>query len=825
MVPVQRRASSSRAVSGLIALRFACLILMSWVTVSACRAQVGHEFRLAWPETGDARGNDPDYDLDAQLVVLAVREQVRVRVQGPGLDRTLTARPGSPGLLRLDRDAHQVTALDTPVAQGLHVMGLDCEPFAVLLRVPGSGASVADDVARVLPVPLLGRRYFPVAALGLAEFVVVASEDGTLVEIEDPLCPSPAPVVLDAGEVLQHRCEGGPDGGDVTGTVVRASAPVAVLTGSASSKVLAVREGGDELFFWDFSDVLLEGLWPAELFGRRFVHAPFPKASPLASGDALRVVSACPSNRLWLEAEGSGSVLVSLADEGAHAWLGPTGSDERAAVLPGAARLDASQPMQVAALTVGHANAGHGDPSLTLLDPEERWEHEALAWLPEGYVHSLGLTVRSEHAASVRVDGSTPFGSWRAIGRDHVWMQLRGVSAGEHRVSADGPVFVQVSGVTGGGLPGAYSYPAVAVPPGGVPRLRVESDAPTCSRACAGTCFELALPAGFGEAAWSNGSTDASTSVCLSEPTPMTVTARGPLGCLHATDIDLPINPPGPAGPIEGPDALCAGECVTLGAPPGHLAWHWSTGGTAAEETICPEEEQLVGLEILDEQGCLRTTEHLLRVEHGPVPGAVRVAPRDPCAAEARLSWLDAEWPEGSEPGVYHVYRRAGGCAPLDDPSWQLLEAGLETTSFRDRNVPPGREWTWLIVAETEGEDSACPGPMFGGPVGAVCSSPERFRAPLPPPAPGPVSPWLRVHDVERDRPGGACLAVTLSWDGAEAAPPGTESIVRRSDRPEALLAWRSAAEPALWRDADAGDAELLFYRIRRVDPCGRSGD
>jgi hypothetical protein len=151
-------------------------------------------------------------------------------------------------------------------------------------------------------------------------------------------------------------------------------------------------------------------------------------------------------------------------------------------VVGEAAFVSATRPVQLAAMTVGQENAGHGDPSLTLLDPEERWEREAVAWLPPGYDHSLSIAVANEHAASVRVDGAAPRASWRPAGNQHSWLRLDRVSAGEHRVSADGPVFVQVSGFTSGGQPGAYSVPAIAVPPEAIPRLRIEAGGPSCTK-------------------------------------------------------------------------------------------------------------------------------------------------------------------------------------------------------------------------------------------------------------------------------------------------------------------------------------------------------
>ena len=182
--------------------RGAVWLLLAFGVLSAAPAradsQVGRDFWFAWPKTADATGDDPAYDLDAQLVILAPAGPVQVRVTGAGLSATVAASPGSPGTLRLPRASVMVTTEDSPVARAVHLVSQDCTPFAALFRVPGSGASVADDVARLFPTDMLGTRYLPVAYEGLAEFVVVATRNATTVRITDPHCSSPPTLLLNA---------------------------------------------------------------------------------------------------------------------------------------------------------------------------------------------------------------------------------------------------------------------------------------------------------------------------------------------------------------------------------------------------------------------------------------------------------------------------------------------------------------------------------------------------------------------------------------------------------------------------------------------------
>lgn len=825
MTSVDRRAPSPCPAPCLSPTSLLVLLPLAWVTcLSTSSAQVGTDFRLAWPETGDATGEDPRYDLGAQLVLLAVEGTTRIRVQGPSLDTTVTASPGSPALVELDRTRHQVTQLDVATQQGLRLSSDSCSAFGALLRVPGSGSSVADDVARLIPTAMLGRRYYPVSALGLAEFVVVATEDGTLVTIDDPVCSSPPPVVLDEGETFLHRCEGGPDGGDVTGTIVDASAPVAVISGSASSRVLAVRDDGNAEIFWDFADVLLEGNWPADLLGRTHVHVPFRKTSPDALGDAVRLVAGCSGSRTWVEPEEGGSWLFDVGAEAEHGYLGPAAADPRGTVLPGAAVLTATRPIQVAAYTTGQSNAGLGDPSLTLLDPEERWEPEAIAWLPAGYDHSLGIAIRRGAESSVRIDGARPAGSWRnaSPSATHVWLRLDDVAAGEHRITASEPLSVQVSGYTRGGQPGAYSYPAVTLREDRRPELRVSTDADACGTACAGDCMQVEVPAGFAEADWSNGESGTSVMACPNGSETFTVSARDARGCRHVGEVLLiSRSQPSPIA-IEGPDTTCAGECVELLGPARQASYDWSTGGTERLERVCADVSTSIELIVVDAYGCRQSVSHDLAVLPAPALGEIAVAPRDPCLEALFLAWEPAVWPAGVMSGVYHVHRRSGGCAAAADPGWDLVASGLTETSWVDLEASSGVDWSYLVTAEADDGPAGCrPGPAFGGSSVSRCATPAALRSPEPPEAPAGLSPWLRVGNVERATPSGPVDAVTLSWAGAPDPAAEDRTEILRSDRPQALLPLPESPAGTSWKDRGAGASPLLFYRVRRVGPCG----
>jgi hypothetical protein len=797
----------------------------------------GTEFWFAWPPTADVTVDDPRYDLDGQLVLVAESAPVTVTVTGPGLSTTVTAAPGAPALVRVPRAAAMVTQEHVPVAAGIHLVSASCARFAALFRVPGSGASVGDDVARLLPVDMLGTLYLPVAYWGGSEVIVVAVEDGTAVTIADPTCPTAPPVTLARGQAVLHRCTAARGDGDVTGTLVRASAPVAVMSGCEHATIIN-HEGTrpDSRLYWGWEDVLLESPWPVELLGASSFHAPFRRENPAASGDLVRLVAACPSTRVDVQEAGMPATSRSFVAAGDHADLETLDLiDNEIDLVRESVHLTSARTFQAAAFTVGNLNAHVGDPSLLVLDPQDQWERSVLAYLPDGTTHSLGITCPTSATASVRLDGLPVPGTWRPAGDGltHSWLRLDDVAAGEHRVEAAEPIFVEVSGYLpqqGGRFPaGAYSYPAVPLRPDGqfsVDVLGVDR----CLPACPGDCLTLALARTHASHAWfvdgALASSGPELTLCPPGSSEVTVLVTSASGCSGTGRARVTVGDTFVPPPIQGPSRCCVGSCVTLAAPAGYDRYEWETGETTRFVEVCPAAATTYRVRVSDVTGC-GTAEHRVSTYPPPVAGAASVSSTGACSEGLTVSWEAAAWRPGSPGGVYDVYRRAGTCAPRDDASWQLVATGLSASPHRDATAQPGIAYSYLVEAEDAPAPGPCdPGPAQGGSTAAACAAPEAVM--IVDPDAGrlvSLSPHLRGTSYERLVPAGPASAATFDWSRAPALDPATHVEVWRSDRADALLPVELRAAGTAWRDADAGASWLLFYEVVNATDCGTRGD
>jgi hypothetical protein len=791
----------------------------------------GTDFWLAWPATPDVRDEEPGYDVDSQLVVIAESAPVTVRVVGGGVDTSFTASPAFPGLVRLPRGSAMVTEEDAPVAKGIHLTSTACERFGVLLRVPASGASVADDVCRIPPVTMLGNKYLPVAYHGEAEFVVVATRDGTTVTITDTTCAtSPLVRELARGEALLHRCPYARGDGDVTGTIVEATAPVAVVSGSAASAIID-HEGPtpETRAYWSAADVLLESPWPVSRLGTVMAHAPFRKGNPAAAGDLVRLVAACPETRVEIDESGQEPTSRDLVFEGDHVDLESWDVMAREfRLVRDAVRFSSTRPFQAASYTVGNLNAGIGDPSMSVLDPQEHWERQALVYLPAGDVHSLGIVCPSEATGSVRLDGAPVAGAWAAVGQGTglSWMRLDDVPSGEHRLSCAEPMFVEASGVLPDNLYGAFSYPAIPISGAAAADLSIEG-VPRCSVTCPGECLTLDVPGAFVSWEWRIDGVvagiDPQLDTCLDATAEVTVRTTTFAGCEAfgrvTVEAGSTLTPP----PIQGPSRCCEGACVTLAAPAGYSRYEWSTGQHSRFVEVCPTSTTTYSVRVAGDVGC-GEDDHRVTTYPPPVPGSAQVSTIAPCTRGLSLTWEPATFRPGSPGGVYNVYRRSGDCAPHGDPSWQLLAAGLASPPYADRATEAGASYSYLVEAEDAPASGACmPGPAQGGPTAASCATPSPIADPGDPDAARLVSlsPHLRATGYERVAPGGPAATVSFAWPTAPDVDPATHQEAWRSDRADQLLPVDLSVDGRSWRDPDATGSWLYFYKVFNATDCG----
>jgi hypothetical protein len=224
------------------------------------------------------------------------------------------------------------------------------------------------------------------------------------------------------------------------------------------------------------------------------------------------------------------------------------------------------------------------------------------------------------------------------------------------------------------------------------------------------------------------------------------------------------------------------------------------------------------------DSGCPLTAEHTVTPYPPPTPGMAEVRTIDPCVRGLEVTWTDATWRPGSPGGVYNIYRREGGCAPHDDPSWTLLATGLAGPPYLDDTAVVGTEYSYLVEAEDEPADAPCdPGPFAGGPTGAVCAVPERATDPGDPQEPLLVTlnPYLRATGYLRRFVGDPDMEVGFTWVTAPGIDPSTSFDLYRSDLPWDLQPYDEQLPDPSWTDTAASGAYLWFYEAYNVTGCG----
>ena len=313
---------------------------------------------------------------------------------------------------------------------------------------------------------------------------VVATEDGTEVEVVaaaevrpalDGSVPALAPgesatVTLDRGDVLQlvaevptecpgewvpdPRAEGVrycPTGRryDLTGTAIRASAPVAVI-------------GGHDCTFVPFDrwacDHLEEALFPAESWGEEVFVGP---TEPLrGEPNLLRVVSGAEENTIAFDPPIAEPVTLGRGE-----WV------ELELAEP--ARVTGTGPFAAVQFLVGQdyggfgtsGRRGAGDPSMALGIPVEQLRDEYTFLTPSSYASSF-VNVMAPLGARVILDGAL-VGEPTPVGETGWGLTRVEVDAGVHRMSGSQPFGVLVYGFgsyTSYAVPGGLDLRSIAPP-------------------------------------------------------------------------------------------------------------------------------------------------------------------------------------------------------------------------------------------------------------------------------------------------------------------------------------------------------------------------
>ncbi|GAA4443172.1 hypothetical protein GCM10023156_00020 [Novipirellula rosea] len=263
------------------------------------------------------------------------------------------------------------------------------------------------------------------------QLAIVAPEDDTYVTITPTIsggsrsAGTPYTIQLNEGQTYQLRSSELP--GDVSGTVITSTAPIAVFAGNQCANV---PQGVT------YCDYVVEQLTPTSTWGKSFVTVPL---ATRLNGDTFQVIASDDDTVLKVD----GTVVATL-DQG----------EIFEDVFEGFREIETSKPVFVAQYSNGQSYDGiEADPFMMLLPPTEQFLDDYTVGTPidnvedeygGGYAQQflynfINVVVPTDSLSSVRLDGApldssvtfTPIGSSGYSGAQVP------VAAGSHHLKAD----------------------------------------------------------------------------------------------------------------------------------------------------------------------------------------------------------------------------------------------------------------------------------------------------------------------------------------------------------------------------------------------------
>jgi len=278
----------------------------------------------------------------------------------------------------------------------------------------------------------LGTDYYIISQVGLGggydgQMSMVATEDNTSVTIT-PKVPlttgqpagTPFMITLNRGETVMYTAAG-----DMTGSHITASKPIAVMGGHRCANVPTGVSACDHL---------VEQLPSVDNFASSFVVVPSYGAG--TGGDLLRVVASQNNTTVTL----NGGVVATL-----------NAGDVYEASVTNPSQLATDKPVLVGQYLKGQDAPGHnsvGDPAMAFLPGVGQWLDEYVLNTPDGFVtDTLGIAIPTSAIASLLLDGVAvnPL-LFTVLGASAYSTGTLSILDGVHRLIADLPFLVMMEG-------------------------------------------------------------------------------------------------------------------------------------------------------------------------------------------------------------------------------------------------------------------------------------------------------------------------------------------------------------------------------------------
>lgn len=331
----------------------------------------GRDFWLAFPANWD---NPAAAQYYIRLYITSgVRTQVRVWA-GPGIKKVFYTKPYDIVTVDLTPiEAQMFTRNDRapiPDDQIYRKKAIHIEAGAPIVVYGMNRTSFTSDGILALPVNALGREYIAAsygAVIGItqelpSQFMIVAPYNNTQVTIDQPMetpnhsAGERVSIQLDSGDVYSAMTRG--YGGDMSGAVIRASKPVAVIAGQSCTYI-------PNQINYCCCDHITEMMLPVSSWGKFYQGVPFQTR---LRGDFWRVFAGHPNTTIFINGV-KYATLNQVGGEEGTGWL------EYRATGKELVEFTADKPIYVAQYNTSQAYDGvPSDPFFLVLTPLEQYQ-------------------------------------------------------------------------------------------------------------------------------------------------------------------------------------------------------------------------------------------------------------------------------------------------------------------------------------------------------------------------------------------------------------------------------------------------------------------
>ncbi|MDH5603507.1 MAG: HYR domain-containing protein, partial [Cyclobacteriaceae bacterium] len=394
----------------------------------------GREFWLAFPANLGI----------ANLTLFISSETItngNVSIPGISFNQTFSVSPGVITSITLPSSI-AISTSNVIENKGIYITANDEITIYGLNRLP-----YTTDAYLALPVDILGTQYLSIGYKGGFNggeyFSIVATQNNTTVTIIPKISTSgktagiPYSINLNQGQTYQLKAFGG----DLSGSIISSTAPIAVLGGNVCANVPINSTACDHL---------IEQLTPIDSWGKSFVTVPLKSRR----GDTFRILAS--ENNTTLTIDHNSPVLL---NKGQYYET----------ILYNAAVINADKPLLVTQYSNGSSFDGvNADPFMMLIPPYEQYEGKYTVTTPaSGFSRNyINLVSPSTGIGSITIN-SNPISSsqFTRIGNTDLYSAQIDINSGTYQLNGTQPFGAFVYGFDNYdsyGYPGGTSLAPIA---------------------------------------------------------------------------------------------------------------------------------------------------------------------------------------------------------------------------------------------------------------------------------------------------------------------------------------------------------------------------